>query len=47
MAPKKFTRGEKPKTEIIISTIEIKRELTTKWESGSLQNDHTEEQGSH
>jgi hypothetical protein len=40
MAPKKVTRGEKPKRKIVrekivISTIEMKKELTSKWESGT------------
>jgi hypothetical protein len=30
MAPKKVTRGEKPKREIPISTIEMKKELIVK-----------------
>jgi hypothetical protein len=37
MAPKKVTRGEKPKRKIIKSTVEMKKELITKWESGTLK----------
>jgi hypothetical protein len=37
MVPKKVTRGEKPKRKIIISTVEMKKELITKWESGTLE----------
>lgn len=39
MAPKKVTRGEKPKRKIVISTIEMKKELITKWESGTRLSD--------
>jgi hypothetical protein len=35
MAPKEVTRGEKPKKKIVISTIEMEKELITKWESGT------------
>jgi len=31
MAPKKVTNVEKPKTKIIITTVELKKELITKW----------------
>jgi hypothetical protein len=34
MAAKKVTRGEKPKKRIVISATEVKKELSTKWESG-------------
>jgi hypothetical protein len=33
MAPKKVTRRERPKRKIVIFTIEIKKELITKWGS--------------
>jgi hypothetical protein len=39
MATKKVTRGEKPKRKIIISTVEMKKELITKWESGTHSSD--------
>jgi hypothetical protein len=32
MVPKKVTRGEKPKRKIVIATIEMNKELITKWE---------------
>jgi hypothetical protein len=35
MVPKKITQGEKPKRKIAISTIEMKKGLITKWESGT------------
>jgi hypothetical protein len=41
VAPKEITRGEKPKREIIISTIEFKKKRITKWESGTLLSDLT------
>jgi hypothetical protein len=31
MAQKKVTGGEKPKRKIVISTVEMKKELITKW----------------
>jgi hypothetical protein len=37
MAPKEVTRGEKPKRKI--STIEMEKELTAKWESGTRLSD--------
>jgi hypothetical protein len=43
MAPKKVTRGEKPKEKIVISTIEMKKELITKWESGTRLSDQMKE----
>jgi hypothetical protein len=36
MAPKKFTTSEKPKRKIANSTIEMKKELITKWENGTF-----------
>jgi hypothetical protein len=39
MAPKKVTRGERPKRKIITSTIEMKKEDITKWESGTRLSD--------
>jgi hypothetical protein len=39
MAPKKVTRGERPKRKIVISKIERKKELTTKWERGTCFSD--------
>jgi hypothetical protein len=32
MAPKKVTNVEKPKRKIIMTTVELKKELITKWE---------------
>ena len=32
MAPKKVTNVEKPKRKIIMTTVELKKELFTKWE---------------
>ena len=32
MAPKKVTNVEKPKRKIIMTTVELKKELVTKWE---------------
>jgi hypothetical protein len=43
MAQNKLTRGEKPRRKIVISTIEIKKELITKWESGTRLSDHMKE----
>jgi len=34
MAPKKVTNVEKPKRKIIMTTVELKKELITKWEGG-------------
>jgi hypothetical protein len=31
-----FTRREKPKRKVVNSTIEMKKELITKWERGTL-----------
>jgi hypothetical protein len=39
MAPKKVTNVEKPKRNIIITTVELKKELTTKWEKGTRVSD--------
>jgi hypothetical protein len=39
MAPKKVTRGEKPKRKIVISKTEMKKELITKRESGTRLSD--------
>jgi hypothetical protein len=35
MAPKKVTRGEKPKRKFVIYTIEMEKELITECESGT------------
>jgi hypothetical protein len=35
MTPKKVTRSEKPRRKIVISTIEMKKELIIKWENGT------------
>jgi hypothetical protein len=34
MAPKKVTDVEKPKRKIIMTTVELEKELITKWEKG-------------
>ena len=34
MAPKKVTNFEKPKRKIIMTTVELKKELITKWGKG-------------
>jgi hypothetical protein len=39
MAPKKVTNVEKPKRKIIMTTVEPKKELTTKWEKGPRVSD--------
>jgi len=39
MAPKKVTNVEKPKRKIIITTVEMKKELITKWEKGTRVSD--------
>jgi hypothetical protein len=39
MALKKVTRGQKPKRKIVISTVEMKKELITKWETGKRLSD--------
>jgi len=35
MAPKKVTNVEKSKKKIIMTTVELKKELITKWEKGT------------
>jgi hypothetical protein len=52
MAPKKVTRGEKSEKKIIISTIEVKKELKLSGKVVHIHQtwlfnmiDHTEEQG--
>ena len=35
MAPKKVTNVEKPKRKIIMTTVELKKELITKWKKGT------------
>ena len=35
MAPKKVTNVEKPKRKIIMTAVEMKKELITKWENGT------------
>jgi len=35
MAPKKVTNVEKPRRKIIMTTVELKKELITKWEKGT------------
>jgi len=39
MAPKKVTNVEKPKRKIIMTTVELKKELITKWEEGTHVSD--------
>ena len=39
MAPKKVTNVEKPKRKIIMTTVELKKELITKWEKGICVSD--------
>jgi hypothetical protein len=39
MAPKKVTNVEKPKRKIIRTTVELKKELITKWEKGTCLSD--------
>jgi hypothetical protein len=39
MAPKKVTNVEKPKKKIIMTTVELKKELITKWEKGTRVSD--------
>jgi hypothetical protein len=39
MAPKKVTNVEKPKRKIIMTTVELKKELITKWEKGTRVSD--------
>jgi hypothetical protein len=35
MAPKKVTNVEKPKRKIIMTTVELKKEIITKWEEST------------
>ena len=39
MAPKKVTNVEKPKLKIIMTTVELKKKLITKWEKGTSVSD--------
>ena len=39
MAPKKVTNVEKPKRKIIMTTVEMKKELITKWLKGTRVSD--------
>jgi hypothetical protein len=39
MAPKKVTNVEKPKRKIVMTTVELKKELITKWEKGTHVSD--------
>jgi hypothetical protein len=39
MAPKKVTNVEKPKRKIIMTMVELKKELITKWEKGTRVSD--------
>jgi hypothetical protein len=39
MAPKKVTNVEKPKWKIIMTTVELKKELITQWEKGTRVSD--------
>jgi len=39
MAPKKVTNVEKPKRKIIMSMVELKKDLITKWEKGTHLSD--------
>ena len=39
MAPKKVTNVEKPKRKVIMTTVELKKELITKWEKGTRVSD--------
>jgi hypothetical protein len=39
MAPKKVNNVEKPKRKIIMTTVELKKELITKWERGTRVSD--------
>ena len=39
MAPKKVTNVEKPKRKIIMTTVELKKELITTWEKGTRVSD--------
>ena len=39
MAPKKVTNVEKPRRKIVMTTVELKKELITKWEKGTRVSD--------
>ena len=39
MAPKKVTNVEKPRRKIVMTTVELKKELITKWEKGARVSD--------
>ena len=39
MAPKKVTNVEKPKRKIIMTMVQLKKELITKWEKGTRVTD--------
>jgi hypothetical protein len=39
MAPKKVTNVEKPKRKIVMTTVELKKELITKWEKDTRVSD--------
>jgi hypothetical protein len=39
MAPKKVTNVEKPKRKIIMTTVEVKKELITQWGKGTRVSD--------
>jgi hypothetical protein len=39
MAPKKVTNVEKPKSKIIMTRVELKKELINKWEKGTRVSD--------
>jgi hypothetical protein len=45
MAPKKVTDVEKPKRKIIMTTVELKKELITKWEKGTRVSDLASQYG--
>jgi hypothetical protein len=45
MAPKKVTNIEKPKRKIIMTTVELKKELITQWEKGTRESDLTVQYG--
>ena len=45
MAPKKVTNIEKPTRKIIMTMVELKKELITKWEKGTRVSDLTVQYG--
>jgi hypothetical protein len=47
MAPTEVTRAGKPKRNIVISTIEITKELTSKWEIDTRLSDLAEQHPSY